>query len=199
MDALLNSFVRIRVAFDKVRAGARAFDRTQLVYQIEGSPTGVFNRVGINGFVGDQVDFENSRPGTGASIIGFATVRPTEHLELRFDGSWRWLDVDAEGRRNARLFTASVARLRAQYTFTPRSFLRVIGQYVQTKRDPSLYISSVSRKDGDFSGSVLMAYKLNWQTVLFVGYGDDRTLSEFDRLEKAGRQLFLKLSYAFQL
>jgi hypothetical protein len=34
--------------------------------------------------------------------------------------------------------------------------------------------------------------------VLFLGYGDTRTLSEEDTLERAGRQLFLKLSYAFQ-
>ena len=65
--------------------------------------------------------------------------------------------------------------------------------------DPSLYTFAVARRDGDFTGSVLVAYKLNWQSVLFVGYGDDRTVSEEDRLEKARRQFFLKLSYAFQL
>ncbi|MDQ5857416.1 MAG: hypothetical protein M3542_03960, partial [Acidobacteriota bacterium] len=58
---------------------------------------------------------------------------------------------------------------------------------------------AVSEKSGDFSGSALFAYKLNWQTVLFLGYGDNRALSELDEFEKAGRQLFLKLSYAFQL
>ena len=36
------------------------------------------------------------------------------------------------------------------------------------------------------------------QSVLFAGYGDDRTLSDRDRLEKTGRQFFVKLSYAFQ-
>jgi hypothetical protein len=36
--------------------------------------------------------------------------------------------------------------------------------------------------------------------VLFIGYGDTRSfLEETDRLERASRQLFLKLSYAFQL
>jgi hypothetical protein len=75
----------------------------------------------------------------------------------------------------------------------------VIGQYVETKRDPSLYTFTVSEKSGDFSGAALVAYKLNWQSVLFLGYGDNRALSEDDELEKAGRQFFLKLSYAFQL
>jgi hypothetical protein len=198
VDGIFASFTRLRMAFDKVRAGARTFDRTRLIYQIEGSPSRIFNRVGINGDAGEQVDFDNSRSGDGATINLFATVRPTDHLELRFDGGRRWLDVDAPD-AEGRLFTASIARLRAQYTFTARAFIRVIGQYVETKRNPSLYTFSVSEKDGDFSGSVLLAYKLNWQSVLFVGYGDDRALDENQELQKAGRQLFLKLSYAFQL
>ncbi len=33
---------------------------------------------------------------------------------------------------------------------------------------------------------------------MFVGYGDDRELSDVDRLEKLDRQFFVKLSYAFQ-
>ena len=49
-----------------------------------------------------------------------------------------------------------------------------------------------------FSGQLLLAYKLNWQSVVFIGYGDDRELSDLDRLEPLGRQLFVKLSYAIQ-
>ena len=46
---------------------------------------------------------------------------------------------------------------------------------------------------------MLFAYKLNWQTVLFVGYGDQRTFAEStDHLEKSGRQAFAKVSYALQ-
>jgi hypothetical protein len=186
------------MGFDKVRAGEKTFDRTRLIYEVNGSPSRVFNRVGINGDVGEQVDFANSRSGDGATINLFAVVRPTDHLELRFDGSRRWLNVDAPDAKG-RLFTASVARLRTQYTFTARAFLRVIGQYVETKRNPRLYTFDVSEKEGDFAGSVLLAYKLNWQSVLFIGYGDTRTLSDEDKLERSGRQLFLKLSYAFQL
>jgi hypothetical protein len=47
-------------------------------------------------------------------------------------------------------------------------------------------------------GSALLAYKLNWQSVMFIGYGDNREVSDADRLEKLDRQFFVKLSYAFQ-
>lgn len=49
-----------------------------------------------------------------------------------------------------------------------------------------------------FSGSALLAYKINWQSVLFLGYGDDRELSAERRLEHVDRQVFVKLSHAFQ-
>jgi hypothetical protein len=198
MDAFWNSFVRIRMGFDKVRAGPRTFDRNHLIYEIRVNPGRLVNQLGLIGSIGEEVDFDNSRPGDGADVTAYATIRPTDHVELRFDGARRWLDVDTAEARDQRLFTALVARLRAQYTFSSRMFLRLIGQYVETKRDPSLYTFEVSRKDGAFSGSALFAYKVNWQSVLFLGYGDERLLTEGDSLERSARQLFLKISYAFQ-
>jgi hypothetical protein len=59
-------------------------------------------------------------------------------------------------------------------------------------------VESVEPRSGRLSGSALLAYKINWQSVLFVGYGDDRELSPEDRLEPASRQFFVKMSYAFQ-
>lgn len=110
----------------------------------------------------------------------------------------RWLKVaDASGARR-RLFTAHVSRAKSTYNFTSRSFARVIVQYVSTTRDPSSYIGSVNRRDAALLSTGLFAYKVNWQSVLFVGYGDDRELSDLNQLEKAGRQFFVKVSYAFQ-
>jgi len=189
----------VRYAADRVRSGDRTLPRQQLVYTLQASPSRIVSEVSLNGFVGEEIDFANDRVGRGANVSLRATIRPTNHLELRFSNDRRWLNVDAPGDGRARLFTAQVDRLRATYTLTARSFLRLIAQYVGTRRDPSLYVDSVDRKSGSFSGSALFAYKLNWQTVLFVGYGDNRTLVEnADKLERADRQFFLKLSYAFQ-
>ena len=91
-----------------------------------------------------------------------------------------------------------MSRVRGTYTFTSRLFVRAIAQYVATTRDPSLYFFTVAEKSGTFGGSLLFAYKLNWQSVAFIGYGDDRELSPLDRLEKQDRQFFVKFSYAFQ-
>jgi hypothetical protein len=106
--------------------------------------------------------------------------------------------VDDDAGASRWLFTSRVSRLRGTYTFTARLFVRVIGQYVSTDRDPTLYLNPVAEHSGSYSGSALFAYKLNWQSVMYVGYGDDRELSEFNRLEKTDRSFFVKMSYALQ-
>ncbi|HEY2938462.1 MAG TPA: hypothetical protein VGJ27_01480, partial [Gaiellaceae bacterium] len=138
-------------------------------------------------------DVVNVRVGRGFSVTAFATVRPTDHLTLDANSAVSWLNVD-----KGRLFTAQVQRLKTTYNFSPRMFLRLIGQYVSTRRDPLLYALDVPPRSAGFSGSALFSYRLNWQTALFVGYGDERALDERERLARTERQLFVKLSYAFQ-
>lgn len=110
----------------------------------------------------------------------------------------RWVNVDDAAAVMQRLFIARVSRVRSTYTFTSRLFVRGIAQYVSTTRNPSLYIAAATAHEGTLSGQALLAYKLNWQSVMFVGYGDDRELSGEDRLENLDRQFFVKVSYAIQ-
>ena len=106
--------------------------------------------------------------------------------------------MTTEAGNRGRLFTAEVSRLLAVYTFNSRSWLRAIGQWVATERDPSLWTDEVEARSGNFGGSLTFAYKLNWQTVLYVGYSDLRELDDRDRLRQTSRQAFFKLSYALQ-
>jgi hypothetical protein len=39
---------------------------------------------------------------------------------------------------------------------------------------------------------------VNCQSVMFIGYGDDRELTDVNRLAPLDRQFFIKLSYAVQ-
>ena len=82
--------------------------------------------------------------------------------------------------------------------FSSRAYLRLVGQWVGTTSDPALYPFPVDPKEGGFEGSALFTYKINWQTALYVGYGDERALDERDDLRRTSRQLFAKVSYAFQ-
>jgi hypothetical protein len=199
MDALFSSSVTLQYSIDRVLAGTEVLPRQQLLYNLSVNPSMTFSQITLSGSAGQQIDFENARTGTGADVVLGLTVRPTPHLELVVNESLRWLDVRADGEKQ-RLFTARVDRLRATYSFSPRLFIRAIGQYEVTRRDPALYMDEVARKEATFSASGLFAFKLNWQSVLFLGYGDSRIYDEMTRsLEPEARQLFLKFSYAFQL
>ena len=162
---------------DEVRSGEPLFRSQRFTYVARFSPSRYLNSIGIDGNLGEQVDFAKARPGRGGTINLAATVNPTDHLEIALLENVRWLDIDG-----ARLFTARVSPLRGTYTFTARSFVRAIGQYVSTDRHPALFLSPVAMRSTTSLGSLLFAYKLNWQSVLFVGYGDDRELSDGDRL-----------------
>src|SRR5207253_6924595 len=130
--------------------------------------------------------------------------RPTPHLQITLTNSMRWLtvrptDIPAVATQRGRLFTAQVERVRAQYTFTPRMFVRAIVQNQRTARNTSFYIDDVDHRGGRLATQALFAYKLNWQSVLFFGFGDLRGVTPDEgELEKQERQIFLKLSYAFQ-
>lgn len=200
-DALLNSFVRFEFAFEELLGIDRVHRRNQVRPTIYVRPGRRINELSLEAVLGDEIDFANDRPGEGVTVNLGAALQPTEHLKLSLIANRRWLDVDAAGDtggRSGRLFTADVARLRAVYTFNSRAWLRLIGQWVETERDPTLYTFEVDDRSAAFAGSAVFAYKLNWQSVLYLGYSDARERDLDDRFQPAERQLFLKVSYAFQ-
>ncbi|HEX3129792.1 MAG TPA: DUF5916 domain-containing protein [Thermoanaerobaculia bacterium] len=179
------------------RVGRQLLERSDVNWYFQYDPGRRFSRIGVSGVLGDAIDFANSRVGQGGDLSLLATVRPTDHLALDVNADRQWLDVNSGGRKG-RLFTAQIERLKATYNFTARSFLRVIGEYLDINRDPSLYTFPVRAGSGSFAGSALFAYQINWQTVLFVGYADDRAQDNFGDLQPADRLVFVKVSYAFQ-
>ncbi len=212
MDSKLNGFMQFRLISDRIRTpGGVLIDRQQFGYFLQFSPSQIFAQISANGTVGQDIDFDNSRHGRGPTINLSATLRPTQHLELALVQNEQWLNVDDAAGVSRRLFNARVSRVKGTYTFTARLFVRTIAQYVATDRDPSLYIDQVDARSGDFSGSILCAYKVNWQSVMYVGYGDDRELTSSSaappqpgafvpgsHLAPLDRQFFVKISYAFQ-
>jgi Domain of unknown function (DUF5916) len=198
-DGKFQSFNRWRWADETVRAGNQLFQRNQLVYSTSWSINRLVPQVGVDGWIGQQVDFANIRLGRGASFSPYLTVRPTNHLETQLSAGVRWLNVNTGAGSRDRLFTSQVERLRATYTFNSKLFLRTILQNERTNRNQSLYTFAVAQHGGDFATQLLFAYKLNWQTLIYLGYGDLRaaTADEGD-LQPLNRQYFFKISYAFQ-
>ena len=199
MNTRLNGYLQFRYLDDRIRAGDRTFPRHQFTFFGNVNPSHLLQFLHVDGYVGSDVDFTNVRSGRGGAINLEGFVNPTDHLAFDLIEDTQWLRTSGEA-NTARepVFTAHVSRVKATYTFTARSFVRLIGQYVATSRDPLLYVQPIAARDGAFSGTALFAYKINWQSVMFVGYGDDRDLTVQNRLVPTGHQVFVKLSYAIQ-
>lgn len=176
-----------------MRVGDRLLTQRYLFLFGQVDPGRRWPRVGFSLNLGEQVDFANGQVGHGPNLYLYTQIRPTDHLEFQVDARRSWVDV-----RGQRLFTARVERLKTTYVFNRRALLRLIGQYVRTDSDPTLYPFDVPAKEGGFSSSALFSYKLNWQTVLFLGYGDERTLLEDSSLLRTSNAVFFKISYAIQ-
>jgi hypothetical protein len=199
-DSVLNSFLRVEFLFDETRSGDELIRRNQIRPIAFIRPGGLFSEIEFEATLGDQIDFANDRPADGATVGFEVEMRPTDHLEVELNFDRRWLDVTTEEGVSGRLLTADVARLRGTYTFNAKSWLRLIGQWRNTERRVDLYKDpeDVDPLSESFDGSLVFAYKLNWQSVLFVGYGDSRELDDLQNLEPSSREAFIKVSYAFR-
>jgi hypothetical protein len=198
-DGRWSSFTRLELNYDEILVGGQMLKRFRPRLELDASPSRAFGNLQFIGYFVDEIDFDNAREGTGANLSLSGTCRPDDHAELTFTGSTRWVNVDDPALGAGRLFTASLGRVRGTYMFNSRCFARLIGQYLETTREPALYTFSVSPKSAGLSLSGLFAYKLNWQTVFYAGYGDDNLYSSTtSQMEQFRQQAFLKISYAWQ-
>ncbi len=163
-------------------------DRQTLFFQF--NPTGRLRLAFFSRF-GDEIDFANTRLGDATVLEGFAQMRVGRSLDLQFDYLIQQLDVDG-----GQLFDARLAQSRIVYQFNIRTFVRAILQYQDISRNSDLYLSPVRPEEEEFFGQFLFSYKLNPQTVLFLGYTDGRFGEQGVDLTQTDRTFFLKLGYA---
>ncbi len=198
LHGVRNLYADMAVVTWAQRAGTVLFHFHNYNFTLNWSPGPHVTEVTLYADLGPQVDFDNVRMGNGGTVQYEITLRPAERLALDLTGEHDWLNVTGETGRSGRLFTADVARVKAVYSFSARSYLRAIAQWVDTRRDKALYTFAVEHRSAGLQGSLLYAYRLNWQSVLYVGYGDDRSYVPRQGIQPQDRQLFVKVSYAFQ-
>lgn len=144
--------------------------------------------------VGDQVDFANTRQGEVLRLEPGLRFDVGRHLRFNFNHSFEELDVDA-----GRLYTAQLSQMRATYQFNVRTFVRWISQYLDVDRDPALYTDEVDARSRTLFNQILFSYKINPQTVFFLGYSDNYLGDEQIELTQESRTIFLKVGYAWML
>jgi hypothetical protein len=171
----------------------REFDLNGWNVQLEAQPSGALG-LSFAGYAGQAIDFSNARPARELTLAPGFALKLGRGLNLALTHTSQRLEVD--GRR---LFRARLSELRMLYHLGLRSFVRAILQYTDVTRDPAVYLFPVGARERTLFSQLLFSYKLNPQTVLLLGYSDDRLGLRPGELVQTGRTFFFKVGYAWVL
>jgi hypothetical protein len=167
-------------------------------FTVEMRPTGDLNFF-VSATVADTIDFAHDRAGDLLRVRPGMGYNLGRRLRLTLDHDLQRVDVDG-----GRLLELNVTQTRATYQLNLRTFVRAVFQYTQIEYNTGLYTASdVPEEDEHLFSQLLFSYKLNPQTVLFLGYSDDQVGGLQDGivtdLTRERRSLFFKVGYALVL
>ncbi|HEX6199009.1 MAG TPA: DUF5916 domain-containing protein, partial [Thermoanaerobaculia bacterium] len=155
-------------------------------------------RVGLGLFVrgGETIDFVNVRQAEFWHVQPTVEFRIGRRVEGRLQHLWQEFSVPGGGR----FLEANLSQGTLVYHFNVRAFFRAILQYRDVERDLALYTTPnlpPPEEEEELFSQLLFSYKLNPETVLFLGYSDFHEGAQGIDLTQRRRTVFLKLGYAF--
>ncbi|MBN1240009.1 MAG: hypothetical protein JXB36_16015, partial [Gammaproteobacteria bacterium] len=143
---------------------------------------------------GEQIDFANSRLGEQLRVAPSFDWNVNRHLLMRVQHTSLRLDT-LDGNK---IFDAQLSDVRLTWQFNIRSFLRFTAQRQRVERDVELFVDDADTQTLTMASQLLYSYKVNPQTVFFLGYSDNYVDDDgYDDLTRTGRTLFIKLGYAW--
>ncbi len=189
----LQSFFAVQANFGKRVFSGKEFNDNNLNFNLQVRPVGSLF-LGVFGIFGDQVDFSNVRAGKRVNLNPALQYNIGRHIYLGLDHEFERLSIDGE-----KLYTANLSNIRLVYYFSRRAFLRAILQYADYEYNTALYTQPRDPEFKHLFSQVLFSYKINPQTVLFLGYSDDYYGDGVIPLTQNNRTFFLKIGYALVL
>lgn len=190
-DGPWQSFLYLTLNLGKRGYMGELFRENFLSFSVGARPSGSFSLT-INGAYGDQIDYTNFQAGNRLRINPIVQYKIGRHLFVNLNHVYEKLDVSG-----GRLYTANLSNLSLVYQFNRRTLLRTILQYAHYSYNSDLYFFNIDPKFSHLFSQVLFSFKINPQTVLFLGYSDDYYDYSFTPgLKQNNRTLFLKIGYA---
>ncbi len=152
--------------------------------------------------LGDGIDFTNNRLGKIKRFNTSINWNINQHIELSINQRFNQLNTqDDHSESSDTVYTARLTDFRLSYQFDVNSFLRFTLIYNNTNRNPLNYLynrEDVRPKSRDLGTELLYAYKINPQTVFYLGYSDQHDNEESSvQLKQNQRSMFMKFSYAW--
>lgn len=148
----------------------------------------------LNYIAGDEIDFTNNRLGKINELSSYISWFVTQHIEIELSHTTSILDAD-----NSNVFKALLIDTRINYQFNALSQLKFSVVYSDVEHNLSNNpINVFSETERVLSSQLIYSYKINPQTVFFLGYSDNSFQDDsFDSLQKEDRTFFTKISYAW--
>jgi len=187
----LQSIIQIRYRRNKELHRDIIYNLDQMELFSEMKPAGGL-RFMISGQFGEDIDYQNARKANVLRLMPFAELSLGRHININLSHAFERLALEG-----SKIFEANLTQVRLIYNFNVRTFVRATVQYLDIYRNPSLYISSVEAKEKTFFTQFLFSYKINPQTVLFIGYSDNYLGVTGIDITQVDRTFFVKLGYAW--
>lgn len=169
------------------------YDVSDLVLSLSLKPAGGWN-LGFDSSLAKAIDYDNSRPAAALRLGPSIELGLGRHINLNVSYILERLSSDG-----LRTYTANLTQVRLIYNFSTRAFIRAIVQYQDLDRVPERYTYPVDARTKGIFSQLLFSYKLNPQTVLFLGYSDNSLGLQGIDITRTDRTFFLKIGYALVL
>jgi len=192
----LQSHANLRLARTMSHYLGRDYEFSQAILNLSVRPNSTL-AAGIESVGGGTVDYANARRGDQVTVSPWVTLNVGRRWYMSLSHNYQRLEVDA-----GKLFAVNLVQMRALYHFNVRTYARLILQYRSLERVVENYTFQVDRKNRSLFSQFLFSYKLNPQTVLYIGYSENSQGGEFGLsadqvdLTTTNRTIFLKLGYA---
>jgi hypothetical protein len=176
---------------EKERFLSEVYDKNQMSFYTEIKPAGGI-KFNLQGWLGDAVDYNNARKASALIVTPSTEIILGRNININFQHNFQRFTL-----RGDEIFEANLSQLKLVYNFNLRMFVRGIVQYLNVARTPELYIDPVVSKTQTVFTQILFSYKLNPQTVLFLGYSDNYLGETGIDITQKDRTFFIKLGYAW--
>jgi hypothetical protein len=171
----------------------RTYDVSDLVLGLALKPAGGMS-FGLDNTLAKAIDYNNNRPAETLQVGPWMELGLGTHINLTVYHSLERLESSG-----LRTYTANLSQVRLIYNFNVRSFVRAIVQYRDVNRVPDRYIFPVDPHSKGIFTQLLFSYKINPQTVLFLGYSDNSLGLQGIDITRTDRTFFFKIGYALVL
>jgi len=189
----LQSQVQAIGRWNKEYFSGRTYDVSDLYLTLLFKPAGGMS-YGLEANLARAIDYNNVRPAAMLNLGPLVELGLGRHINLNLSHSLERLESDG-----LRTYTANLTQVRLIYNFSVRAFVRAIVQYRDVDRVPERYSFPVDARTKGLFTQFLFSYKINPQTVLFLGYSDNSLGLQGIDITRTDRTFFLKIGYALVL